>query len=80
MTELPDNHPDRLVSTFESRLAEAPMPFRGAVIDVLDTAHLVSLWLKAHELPTTADHIIALTKLILARERERLSDFEAGDQ
>jgi hypothetical protein len=59
------------MNTFDARVAAAPEPFKSALVDVLDTAETVSIYIKDHQfdadLAKNGDFIAKLTEIILSR-------------
>jgi hypothetical protein len=61
--------------TFEELLERVVDPDkRQPLIDVLDTATICKAWFVAHGLTCTAADLVAMTALVLARERDNQSD------
>jgi hypothetical protein len=56
------------LNLFDRAVLACPEDKRGAIIDVMDTAEIVSNWFKAKEIPATAADIIKATSLILRME------------
>jgi hypothetical protein len=58
------------MNTFDARVADAPEPFKSALVDVLDTAETVSIYIKDHQFDTdlakNGDFIAKLTEIILS--------------
>ncbi len=61
------------MSEFEDRLKDVGA-WRVYLIDVLDTADMVRLWLKAKDIPFTAGDVAAFTKMVLDRETSEKGD------
>ena len=59
------------MNAFDARVAAAQEPYKSALVDVLDTAETVCIYLKDHQfdadLVKNGDFIAKLTELILAR-------------
>ena len=59
------------MNTFDARVAAAPEPYKSALVDVLDTAETVSIYIKDHQfdsdLAKNGDFIAKLTEIILSR-------------
>ncbi|WP_226584421.1 hypothetical protein [Acuticoccus sediminis] len=53
---------------FEQSLNRVRRPHQLALLDVMDTAHLVQLWFLDHGYAAEPEHVIAMTRLILDRE------------
>lgn len=59
------------MNTFDARVEAASEPFKSALVDVLDTAETVSIYLKDHQfdpdLVKNGNFIAKLTEIILSR-------------
>jgi hypothetical protein len=58
------------LNIFDRAVLACPEEKRGSIVDVMDTAEIVSKWFKAQEIPATAADIIKATSLILRMEND----------
>jgi hypothetical protein len=60
------------LNDFDKRLDSMREPeaanFKGALIDVCDTAYMCKLWFDSYGLVATAADVVALTRLVMERE------------
>ena len=58
------------LTKFDSRISITPEPWKSALVAVCDVAETIKFWLDDRQVPYVAADIVALTNLVLQRERE----------
>jgi hypothetical protein len=53
---------------FELALKHTPLPWRGYLIDVLDTAEVCVQWFRARGIEPSGDAVVKMTQLVLKQK------------